>query len=261
MNDSVKLFILRINKYIDKYYKCLLLKGLLLFISVFFLSSSLFGFLEYHLCFSSFVRLILLLLFVLINASVSVYFIIIPLLRLFCLVPRMSLDKACRLIQNNNPNLKDSLINIVELLKFSNSDLATASIEQKIAFAEKYDFEQSLSYFPDKQTFRFVLVTVLSCLTLFFISPAAYFSGFRRIINFNEKYSTDSGVIFVVDDSKLVVEEGSDLLVTSKVIGRNASKEVFINFGGSRGVMQAIDLDSISTGSSGTGEQCQQRDK
>ena len=246
MNDSVKLFILRINKYIDKYYKCLLLKGLLLFISVFFLSSSLFGFLEYHLCFSSFVRLILLLLFVLINASVSVYFIIIPLLRLFCLVPRMSLDKACRLIQNNNPNLKDSLINIVELLKFSNSDLATASIEQKIAFAEKYDFEQSLSYFPDKQTFRFVLVTVLSCLTLFFISPAAYFSGFRRIINFNEKYSTDSGVIFVVDDSKLVVEEGSDLLVTSKVIGRNASKEVFINFGGSRGVMQAIDDSSYS---------------
>ncbi len=140
MNDNVELFILRINKYIDKYYKCLLIKGLLLFICVFFLSSSLFSFLEYYLSFPSLVRLILLSLFVLANTAVLIYYIVIPLLRLFSLAPRMSLDKACRLIQRDNPNFKDNVINIIELLKFSNSDLATASVEQKIAFTENCNF-------------------------------------------------------------------------------------------------------------------------
>lgn len=246
MNDNVELFILRINKYIDKYYKCLLIKGLLLFFCVFFLSSSLFSFLEYYLSFPSLVRLILLSLFVLVNTSVLVYFIVIPLLRLFSLAPRMSLDKACRFIQRDNPNFKDTLINIIELLKFSNSDLATASVEQKIALTENCNFGHSLSYLPNKQIVRFVLISVFCFLTLFLISPVAYFSGSDRIIHFNKSYNSDLDIIFSVDNFHLVVEEGSDLLVITKVSGRNIPKEVFINFGSSRGVMQAIDDSSFS---------------
>ena len=243
MNDIVNVFISRLNSFIDKYYKCLLVKGLFHSVTTFVVSSIFISLLEYVFLFPSAVRLFLLILYLIINISVLVLTVVIPFLSLFNVVSRISLAEACRKIQQKNPKLKDTLINVVELMQRQPSDLVVASIEQKIKKTEICDFNKSLSYFTEKQHIYVSLLSVFTLVILIFFTPSLFTIGASNILHFSH-INSDAGVVhFYLDESLLTVEEGSDLPINVRVTGKITPSSVFVSYGGNRHVMK-IENDS-----------------
>ena len=244
MNDSVGQFISRIEKFIDKYYKCLLLSGFAQFIFIFFTSLFVTSFFELLFHFSSPFRFFLLLFFVALNICVFVYKICVPFLRLFSVIPRLSHREACRQIQINYPELQDIPLNIIELLDVPKTDLVEASMNQKIEKTLKFDFEKSISY-NLRQCIALFLIPVV--LVLFFagVSPSLFTKGFDDIVHFYRQDSNKT-ITFFIDESKLSVEQGSDLKIGTILHGNASVTDVYISLRGSKFVMEQHN-DSIYT--------------
>ena len=104
-----------LDNFVKKYYKNQLLKGGLLLVSVFIFSLCLFSFLEYFGKFGSFIRLFLLLSFIVINGFIVFNFCIIPLLKLLKFKNGISSIDASRIIGSFFPEISDKLTNLLQL--------------------------------------------------------------------------------------------------------------------------------------------------
>ena len=153
-------------------------------------------------------------------------------------MPRMPLGEASRLIQSSNPQLKDKLTNIIELLKFENSDLVSASIKQKINSVSHFDFTESLHFLPAKLQLYIASFSIFSFFLLLIIATPIFKVGAYNIFHWFETTSQEADLQFILDESKLVVEEGSDFLIVSKVVGKKLPQNVFVNLGTDKYVMQ-----------------------
>lgn len=239
MNDSVENFISRIEKVSDKYYKSLLLRGFSLFVLVFVSSLVIVSFFEYLIQFSQPLRFFLLVLFTIVNAGVFAIKVCKPFLQLFNILPRLSYSDVCRLIQLKYPELQDIPFNIIELSQQQKSELTDASIKQKISKTLNYDFSQAVSYnFKSVISYLLFALTLLSFLIL--LCPSLFSDGFFRIIYFH-KHTENINVLISVDESKLLVEQGSDLRIKSIIHGNISASEIYINFHSNKLIMEQLD--------------------
>ncbi len=235
MNDSVDKFILRIEKFIDKYYKCLLLNGFSTCFFVFITTLIFLSFLEYFFHFSTTIRFVFLILFIAVNSILFINKVCLPFLRLLHILPRISYAEACRLIQNEIIELHDVPLNIVELLSYEQSALTTASIVQKIEQTNKFNFLNSITYKFKRLVFFVFVPLVVFCFLLCFCS-SLFSDGLLNIIRFSNQSSEQ--VFYVrIDDSKLCVEQGSDLKIDAVVFSKYPKSDVFINLSGGKFIM------------------------
>ena len=236
MNDSVGKFISRIEKFTDKYYKCLLLSGISIFAVVFVSSLILVSLLEFCFHFSSAGRFILFLLFLLLNTGVFAVKVSHPFFQLLRIIPRLSHADACRLIQTKFPELQDIPLNIIELSQKQKSELVEASINQKIAQTAEYDFTKVISYNLRKNVFLFLLPVVL-LFSLVAIYPSLFAVGFGNIVHFTRQ-DANKTLTFFVDESKLCVEQGSDLKIEAILRGNISVSDVYVSLQANKFVME-----------------------
>lgn len=245
MNEKFELFLSRLDSFIDKYYKILSVKGFFTF-SFFFLLSFLFiSLIGLSFSLSSGVRFFILLLFVFSNCFVLINFAVWPLLKIFNIFSRISYEYASRIIQDKFTQLKDSLINILELSKLEGSDLVKASIEQKIDSTSDFDFLKAINY-DVKRQLCYLSVLLVAESILFLSVPNLYKIGAYNIFNYSEASINLRTLDIFIDKSSLVVEEGDDLQIEAKARGSFLTSELFVNLRGTRFVMQRCD-DSTFT--------------
>lgn len=243
MDDTVGLFKQRLDKFIDKHYKSLLIKGLCSFLSITVATLILFSSLELLYELSSFARLFLLVLFVLLTLSAFFYFLLVPSFRLFGILPRMSYAEACKIIQSKDVALKDILTNIIELSSLPKSDLVDASIEQKIKLTNEINFTTYVSY-QSKKHFVVCALSLISLIICVLFAPNLFKTGFLNIVHFQRQITENQQFSIYIDESKLSVEQGSDLLIEATVKGKPGTDEMFVKFHGNLNVMQKVN-DSL----------------
>lgn len=243
MDDTVGLFKQRLDKFIDKHYKSLLIKGLCSFLSITVATLILFSSLELLFELSSSARLFLLVLFVLLTLSAFFYFLLVPSFRLFGILPRMSYAEACKIIQSKDVALKDILTNIIELSSLPKSDLVNASIEQKIKLTNEINFTTYVSY-QSKKHFVVCALSLISLIICVLFAPNLFKTGFSNIVHFQRQTIENQQFSIYIDESKLSVEQGNDLLIEATVKGISVADEMFVKFHGNLNVMQKVN-DSL----------------
>lgn len=236
MNDTIRLFKLKLNRFIDRYYKNLLVKGIPLFLLCFLSSIILFSFLELQFHFCSSIRFIIFTAFLVLQFTSLFYFVFVPLLRLFNIFKRISLEVACRMIQSKNPDLQDTLINILQLSKTSETDLVKASIEQKFSRIKNLDFEKSIK--TNCKVHILVLIILFTSSVAFFFSTNLFTVGFNNIIHFSNVPDYNAGYSIYIDNSKLEIPQGSDLSLEVKLKGSNIPNELFVSVRENRFIME-----------------------
>jgi len=122
----------KLKQFIKKYYLNELIRGLILFFAIGFLYLFFTLLIEYFLWLKPVARAILFSLFVIVETSLLLFYILIPVFKIWGLKKGINEFEASKIIGNHFPEVSDKLLNMLQLKNIQqNSELIEASIEQK----------------------------------------------------------------------------------------------------------------------------------
>ena len=228
----------QIDSFIDKYYRLMALKGALM---VGVLSFFVFGaviFLEQLFHFSTVGRSILFFGSCILIAVALLSQSLIPLAQSLNWYRRINYKKAAILISSFVPEIKDELINTIELeasREDKQNELLDASIAQKATTVLAFNFLDSFSFAQYKRYFiSFLLVFYIALIgsvtfSDFIISPI------KRVIQFQNNFLPENPFKFEINNGiPLIVLENENLDIKIKTIGKTDPQNLIIVSNGSR---------------------------
>lgn len=221
----------KLDAFIKKYYKNQLLKGTILSlgsVGIFFLIISL---LEYYGNFGTIVRTFFFYSFVLFTSFIIFSFILIPGLRLIHIGKRISYEQAAQIIGSHFSEIKDKLLNILQLNEFSkqNSDnsLVLAGIEQKTLELKPFYFPKAIDLTENKKYLRFGLPPLLLILFILFLYPEMIKDSTKRIVSHGTFFEPQAPFSYIIP-TVIEVGEGDDYTLDILMEGNEIPSEVAI---------------------------------
>lgn len=185
----------------------MLLKGILLFLAIGFIFFLAVLGIEYFLWLDSTGRLILFLLFILIEVILIVKFIIIPLIFLFKLKRGLSYKDASLLIGKHFKEIDDKLYNLLELAESeTKSELLLASIDQRSENLNPIPFTKAIDLKDNVRYIKFLSIPVLLIGGIWIFGDLVNFMGsYKRMVNYDLAYEPPAPFTFKLLTSNLDV--------------------------------------------------------
>jgi len=238
VNENYHIIIEKLDGFIRKYYKNLLIKGLLISIAFLITYFLVLGILEHFSYFNTSIRTILFYSYILFTSLTILYFIIIPLLKLFKLGKVITYSQCSDLISIHFPEVKDKLINIIELnnnLTESeiNKDLILASINQKANNIKLINFSRAIDISKNRKYIKYLSAPAVVLLMILFTSPSLITESANRILYYQTVFEKPNPFTFEILNNKLEVVQQEDYQLNIKIIGEKLPANAFIKIGSS----------------------------
>jgi len=231
--DNYQLLIEKLDQFIRKYYVNQLIRGFLYSMAVILVLFLAFNLLEYYYYFSSPVRKGLFYSFIGTSALAFTGWVLLPLMRYFRLGGIISHAQAASIIGDHFTDVKDKLLNVLQLKEQSNSsqqELILASINQKSAEISPVPFKSAIDLSNNRKYLRYALPPLLMLLVILFAAPSIIKEGTNRLYNNDTEFKRDDPFHFTLEDSEeMKVVQYEDYPVTVKVDGEVLPNEVFID--------------------------------
>jgi hypothetical protein len=235
--NSYNILVEKLNQFIRKYYKNLLLRGFIYstgLLFLFFISVTL---LEYYAHFNTAIRTTLFYTFLLTSCFILIKYILLPFLGLYRLGATLTYEQAAAIIGNHFSDVQDKLLNVLQLQQQSalndvvveQSDLLNASIDQKIKELKPVPFTSAVDLSENKKYLKYALLPVLSVIVILFSAPSMITDGTRRLVSHNQFFEKEAPFQFVItNDLKTVAQRDFELKVklTGNEIPENAYVEI-----------------------------------
>ncbi|MEM9822613.1 MAG: DUF4175 domain-containing protein, partial [Bacteroidota bacterium] len=161
------------------------------------------------------------------------FWVINPLLRYFHLGKVISHEQAASIIGEHFVDVKDKLLNILQLKKqtvgTSEAQLINASINQKTEKIKLVPFKSAINLGQNKKYLRYALPPLLLLIVLLFAAPSMIKDSTNRLINNNKEFEREAPFSFIIDQKDLSVVQFSDYLLEVKIEGEVLPNEVFID--------------------------------
>ncbi|HEY3369265.1 MAG TPA: hypothetical protein VGK10_00375 [Prolixibacteraceae bacterium] len=197
--------------------------------------------LEYFSYFDPAIKLSIAILTILMTLLVSIYFIAIPFFKLLGLGKILTFYDVSALLSKKYPEIKDRLINIIELSAQSPSNysdvLTQASIDQKIDELKVFSFSDAIRF----KDLKFVFIAFVS-VSIFFAAwlirfPEVFTDSSVRLIRIHQKFERPAPFTFTLQntDLEVVMGESLDLMVVCK--GKEIPALLYVNIGGNNFLM------------------------
>ncbi|MBL7966155.1 MAG: hypothetical protein JNK09_04095 [Prolixibacteraceae bacterium] len=242
MNESYKQFVDKLNSYIRKFYQYQLIRGFILFILLVLVYYSLISMLEYFNYFDPKVKLPIFITTVLLTLVVFVYFLFIPFIKLLGIGKRLSYYDVSSHLQQIYPEIRDRLINVIELAESHDSnyssELQMASIDQKISELKVFQFNDAIRFKDLKLVFSLLIGIILLFLVLFTVSPELYTESTVRLIHFQQQFEKPAPYTFKLlnDDLEIVIGESVDLKLQCE--GKEIPEIMYVDISGNLFLMK-----------------------
>lgn len=232
--DNYTLLIQKLDQFIRKYYINQLLRGSLLAFGLILLLFLSFNLLEYQFYFSKSIRKILFYSFIGISATALFGWVFLPLLHYFRLGKIISKTQAAVIIGDHFSNVKDKLLNILQLHEqsksFDHKELILAGINQKSEEVRPVPFRAAINLSQNKRYLKYALPPLLLLLIIFLAAPGMIKESTKRLIQNNKEFERPAPFRFVVQNKDLSVVQFSDFLLHITVEGDQLPNEAFIEF-------------------------------
>ncbi|NLA23840.1 MAG: DUF4175 family protein, partial [Bacteroidales bacterium] len=243
MNTGLKQILQNLESFIRKYYLNSILKGLILALSIsgFYLITIILA--EYFGHFSKNTRTTIFLVSLIIISVVWIYYILIPLVKLWGLGKRMSDKKAAQILGKHFPEIDDKLQNTLELAELietypTSVQLIEASIKKRTEQLSPIPFKKAIDFKKNVKYLKYLLPVVAIFTLLLIVWPKIISEGSERIIKFNEDFIPPPPFALILDNDTLIVKRGSDFNVRFKVEGNSVPNEVNIYIGANKYLMK-----------------------
>lgn len=221
----------KLREYKKKYYTKELLNGIILFMSILICAFLVAVLIEHYGNFSSNTRTVLFFSFVGIAGFALVKHIVWPITKLLNNDSALSDKKASELIGEYFPNIKDKLLNTIQLSSISDTQnaLVMASINQKSEELNPYNFSQAIDFDKSKQLLiRYLSAPLVLLLGLFIFNKGSITQPTNRLVHFGSEFEPQAPFKFQLVNQNLTVFEGDDYPLELHVQGDVLPDEVRI---------------------------------
>lgn len=251
MIDQYNAIITQIDAFIKKHYLFRLLYGAIIALAIFLAAFLLIVSLEYSGHYSIEVRTVLFYILLASYVSVFLIFVLRPLAWFMGFGKQISRKQAARMIADSIPEIKDSLLNLLELKELQNpqfaaADLLEASIRQRSEALRLFSFPQAVNFKKTKKPARFLLMATGVFILVLLINPGIVTEGSGRLLHYSTFYEKPAPFSFQINTDNLQVKKGDNVTIDVKLIGESLPDQVLIHFSGSEMLMMKESIDEFS---------------
>jgi uncharacterized protein DUF4175 len=233
MKDNYQLLIEKLDEFTRKYYINQLIRGSLYSVALILVLFILMNFLEYNFYYGMAGRKVLFFSFIGICLAALGFWVFTPLLKYFHLGKVISHEQAAYIIGAHFTDVKDKLLNVLQLKKQADSSqdatLLIAGINQKTEEIKPVPFRSAINLNNNKKYLRYTLPPLLLLLILLFAAPSIITDSTQRLINNNKEFERAAPFHFIIEKENLSVVQFSDYSLKVKIEGEVLPQEVFID--------------------------------
>lgn len=221
----------KLDQFIRKYYTNQLIRGALLFTGLNLVLFLTFNVLESQFYFSSLTRKFLFYSGLVILLLTFIVWIGSPLIRIFRLGSVISHDDAARIVGAHFPEVKDKLLNILQLARQSDvesNDLVLHSIEQKTEEIRLVSFPKAVDLTKNKQYLKYALPPLLLLIVLLFSAPSLITDSSYRLLHNNKEFEREAPFTFQLVNEDLSIPQFEDIEIRLETDGDVQPQEAYI---------------------------------
>lgn len=238
MENNYQILIKKLDEFIRKYYKNRLLKGSIYALGLLLLAFVFFTSVEYFLQFNTSGRTLLFYLFLALSSYVLIYFIIIPVAKLYQFGNVINRKQAAEIVGNHFEEVKDKLINVLQLeekaTQQANNQLLFASINQKSIELKPIPFTNAIQFAENKKYLKYVFFPLFLILAIGVFSPSIFTEGANRLINHNTYIAPISPFKIEVINNKLSVLKNEDYTLEVAISGNQLPNKIYLQKNGAK---------------------------
>ena len=238
-----------LDRFIRKYYKNRMIKGIIYALALLLSLFLVMALLEHFGYFGTTVRAILFWCYLLASVCLLVYYVFVPLAKMFRLGKVISYEEAAKIIGRHFPEVQDKLLNLLQLQEkgdVSSDDLLAAAIEQKTAQLKPVPFQNAVDIKSNRKYLKYLAIPVVVILLLLLVSPSVITGSSHRIAHYNTQFEKPAPFSFVVENPSLEVAQQEDFELHVLVEGNAVPAEAFINIEGNVYRMRQMDKTHYS---------------
>ncbi|MBB2150170.1 DUF4175 family protein [Pedobacter gandavensis] len=236
MNSNYELLISKVNEFTQKFYLNKLLRGSI-YAATFLLALYLVLFLlVYYTQPGVSIKTFLFFSSIALSILVIVFWVVKPALSYFKLSKNLSIEQAATLIGDHFFNVKDKLLNTLQLKALADQNpahnlLIMAGIDQKINELKPIPFSSAIRLNENKKYLRYSLFPLSIIVLIAIIAPAILKEGTSSFVQYNKQILQKAPFNFKLLNEKLVCAQGDDLTLNLKITGNEIPQEVYISDG------------------------------
>lgn len=223
----------KLDAFISKYHRMQLIRGTVAVVGIFlsvYLIATLF---EYYGRFGTGVRAVLFFSMLALTLWIIVKNIVIPLLQLFKLSKgTLSYEKASVIIGNHFPEVKDKLLNALQLKTMSENDqdneLLIAAIEQKTGELSNVPFLNAINWEGVKKVGKYSVIPLILFLAALVFNSGIFIESGQRIIHFQQQFAIPAPFQFLLVESNPKIYKNQDYTIELHTPGDQIPSEMFI---------------------------------
>ena len=238
-----------LDRFIRKYYKNRMIKGIIYALALLLSLFLVMALLEHFGYFGTTVRAILFWCYLLSSVCLLVYYVFVPLAKMFRLGKVISYEEAAKIIGRHFPEVQDKLLNLLQLQEkgdVSSDGLLAAAIAQKTAQLKPVPFQNAVDIKSNRKYLKYLAIPVVVILLLLLVSPSVITGSSHRIAHYNTQFEKPAPFSFVVENPSLEVAQQEDFELHVLVEGNAVPAEAFINIEGNVYRMRQVDKTHYS---------------
>jgi hypothetical protein len=228
----------KLEAFIRKYYANELLRGAIFALGgtiAIFLSVAL---LEYLGRFGTTARMVLFFSSLTVFSALFLRFVAKPVLGLLKIGKRLSYTQAAKIIGQHFPEVKDKLLNTLQLEQMHKNAqenlLLQAAIDQKTESLKPVPFSRAIDFRVNKRYLRYALIPILLLSAVWIGKPEAITGSTKRLVQFNQTFAPEAGFVLNIDNSSLKAIENEDFILKISANGKIIPESVYLIMGKER---------------------------
>ena len=235
MQDAYSILINKLSAFTQKYYQNQLIRGVVLCFTTVALGFIVFAVLEHYGRFGVITRTILFWAFVLLSTLILCLLVFRPLFKLAKLGERLSDDQAAKIIGRHFHDVSDKLLNVIQLKKQSQGNLALieASIKQKVNELRPVPFLNAIRFSENKRYIKHALVPLFIFAGLYASdSEELITESSARIIDYKTEYIPPKPFEFTLLNDNLVCIQHQNYIISVQLRGKEIPSDAYIELDG-----------------------------
>ena len=235
-NNANSEVVQQLRLYKRKYYINKLARGSIYFGAILLSAYLIISSLEYTIRLNSVGRGALFFLFVGIFLFMLYQWVINPILRIVNNKRQISDEEAAQQIGLFFPEVKDRLLNVLQLQKNSDhqNSLLSASIAQKTQQISVVSFPTAINLRENLKYVKYLAAPAILILVLFVSTPQLFSESNERIVNFNREFVPQAPFSFDLQNETLLAFKNEKLSVEMMLNGNAVPDKVYLNTAGRR---------------------------
>ncbi len=214
----------KLEGFIRKDYLQLIIFGIQAFVAAVLINFTFYSFLELIANFSSIVRSVLFILFILAAVVFLFYFLIRPLIKYVRKIQKEIYFSAAEKVGIKFPEVKDELLNSMQLVSENEKgslyspNLIDAAFRNVYERVKNLNFQSIVNFERAKKVLPYFTVITIFCLMLILFVPGLNAASYR-LLNFNKEFIPPPKFIFEISPGNKEIIKGDEIEISVKVIG------------------------------------------